>query len=201
MLLNKPKRQSLKLFSDFQFFIGSLRTRGKQFWQPCWKIFANLPKTFAQDTENDIFIFPTKNVFPQICPLDTYNVFIFIKNLKFFPIKSWIVFAQNPSFFRKTYVARFFFRTREKQFWKSFQTKLTNSEIFSLLVLKHEQSRKLSKNLCPKNCSFGETSGTVNNPDKSFLPEDRKIALTAKSIGKNSIEAKNFSVVSSEHVR
>ena len=180
MLLNKPKRQSLTLFSEFQFFIGSLRKRGKQFWQPCWKIFANLPKTFAQDTKNDLFIFPTRNVFPQVCPLDTYNV-VFTNLWKFFQEKVELVLLKNRFSFRKTDVARFFLWTRKKQFCETLKTKLTNSEIFSLLVLKHEQSRKLSKNLCPKNCSFGETSGTVNNPEKIvFARRQKNISYSQK---------------------
>ena len=62
------------------FFIGCLWIRGRQFWQPCGKIFAKLPKTFAQVTKNDIFFFHTKKTFfLKFCPLDKYNVVFLTK--------------------------------------------------------------------------------------------------------------------------
>ena len=130
------------------FFIGSLWTRGTQFWQPCWNIFAKLPKTFAQVTKNGLFIYFTY----QKCFSSNFSIWqvqcSFNKPLKSFPLKKLIVLAQNPNFFSKTYIARFFLWTRKKeQFWKSFRTKLPKSQIFSLLVRKHEQNRKRTKKL------------------------------------------------------
>ena len=102
IVAQKPKKAKSNFFSENHFFIGSPRTHARLFWQHCWKIFDKLPKTFAENTKNDIFIFLTKkNVFPQTLSTWQVQCSFFNKTLKNFPIKSWIIFARNPNFFSK----------------------------------------------------------------------------------------------------
>ena len=57
------KTNFITFFRKPFFFIGCLWIRGRQFWQPCGKIFAKLPKTFAKVTREWYISFSYKKTF------------------------------------------------------------------------------------------------------------------------------------------
>ena len=108
LLLKKQNDKMYTFFKKKQFLLRFLWTRGRLFWRLRWKIFAELPKIFAQVTRTDKFNFSDKKKrFPQNSPFDTYNA-VLTSLWKVFHERVELFFLKIRTISRKTMLLDFF---------------------------------------------------------------------------------------------